>query len=279
MINQITNNSTETKAIEIINRSTLLGHEIDVYGSVDEPLFLAKDVAHWIEHSDVHKMVASIDEDEKVRNIVPTLGGNQQAWLLTENGLYEVLMLSRKPIAKQFKKGVKEILKTIRKTGQYNSFQVPKTFAQALMLAAKQQERLELQQAEIEEKKKQLEEQKPKVKLADVITANEQRYPLKELATLLAQRGVKIGSNRLRHYLRDNHYLGTRGDFNNLPYQKYVEQGLFIITETPYTNSFGYTYINRTVHVTGKGLEYFVNKLYKKTQIDENSVALKNKLS
>ena len=136
MTNQITKVSEQTNTIEIINRSTLLGHEIDVYGSVDEPLFLAKDVALWIEHSNARMMLASVDEDEKVVRIAYTPGGNQETWFLTENGLYEVLMLSRKPIAKQFKKGVKEILRTIRKTGQYNLFRVPKTFVQTLMLTA-----------------------------------------------------------------------------------------------------------------------------------------------
>lgn len=105
--------------LKVINKSTFLGKEIDVYGTVENPLFLAKDVAEWIEHSDAHKLVEMVDDDEKVRNIVPTLGGNQEMWLLTEDGLYEVLMLSRKPIAKQFKKGVKEILKSIRNTGGY----------------------------------------------------------------------------------------------------------------------------------------------------------------
>lgn len=142
MTNQITNVSEQTNTIKIINHSTLLGHEIDVYGSVNEPLFLAKDVALWIEHSNARMMLASVDEDEKVVRIAYTPGGNQETWFLTENGLYEVLMLSRKPIAKQFKKGVKEILRTIRKTGQYNSFQVPKAFTQTLMLVAKQQEPL-----------------------------------------------------------------------------------------------------------------------------------------
>ena len=99
--------------ISVISKSTFLGKEIDVYGTPEEPLFKAKDVAEWIEHSDAHKLVEMVDDDEKVRNIVPTLGGNQEMWFLTENGLYEVLMLSRKPIAKQFKKGVKEILKSI----------------------------------------------------------------------------------------------------------------------------------------------------------------------
>lgn len=123
--------------IKVINKSMLLGKEIDVYGSVDEPLFLAKDVAEWIGHSDVSMMVKNVDEDEKVTNNVCTLGGSQNAWFLTEDGLYEVLMQSRKPIAKQFKKGVKEILKTIRKTGSY-SVSKPLSQLEVLQMAVNQ---------------------------------------------------------------------------------------------------------------------------------------------
>lgn len=93
----------------IINSQNVLGKEFAMYGTFEEPLFLAKDVAKWIEHSDVSMMLKKIDDDEKVTNIVCTPGGNQNAWFLTENGLYEVLMLSRKPIAKQFKKEVKSV--------------------------------------------------------------------------------------------------------------------------------------------------------------------------
>lgn len=106
--------------ITMISKSTFLGKEIDVYGTAENPLFLAKDVAEWIEHSDVSTMMRNVDEDEKVTNNVCTPGGTQNAWFLTEDGLYEILMQSRKPIAKQFKKGVKEILKSIRKTGAYS---------------------------------------------------------------------------------------------------------------------------------------------------------------
>ena len=107
--------------LKIINEQEVLGKDFKIYGSIDEPLFLAKDVADWIEYdkSSINKMLNKVDEDEKVRNIVPTLGGAQEMWLLTENGLYEVLMQSRKPIAKTFKKEVKKILKQIRKTGGY----------------------------------------------------------------------------------------------------------------------------------------------------------------
>ena len=107
--------------IKVIKKSVFLGKEIDVYGTAEEPLFKAKDVAEWIEHSDVSTMMRTVDEDEKVTNNVCTPGGNQDMWFLTEDGLYEVLMQSRKPIAKQFKKGVKTILKEIRRTGSFSS--------------------------------------------------------------------------------------------------------------------------------------------------------------
>lgn len=107
--------------LKVLNEQEVLGKQFRVYGTVEEPLVLAKDVADWIEYdtSSVNKMLANVDDDEKVRKNVPTLGGMQESWCLTENGLYEVLMQSRKPIAKQFKKEVKEILKTIRKHGIY----------------------------------------------------------------------------------------------------------------------------------------------------------------
>ena len=100
--------------MELVCKQEVLGKEFKIYGTIEEPLFLAKDVAEFIEHSDVSKMMKSVDEDEKVKNIVRTLGGNQEMWFLIEDGLYEVLMQSRKPIAKQFKKQVKEILKSLR---------------------------------------------------------------------------------------------------------------------------------------------------------------------
>lgn len=102
--------------LKVINQQEVLGKEFKVYGTIENPLFLAKDVAKWIEHSDVSTMLRKIDEDEKVTNNVCTLGGIQKSWFITEDGLYEVLMQSRKPIAKEFKKEVKKILKQMRLT-------------------------------------------------------------------------------------------------------------------------------------------------------------------
>lgn len=110
------------KELTVIQQQEILGKPLTVYGDFENPLFLAKEVAEWIDYSEsnVSKLVAIVDEDEKVRNIITTPGGNQETWFLTEDGVYEVLMQSRKPIAKQFKKEVKTILKSIRKHGYYS---------------------------------------------------------------------------------------------------------------------------------------------------------------
>ena len=186
--------------LQIVKREIVLGKEFTVYGDFENPLFLAKDVAEWIEHSDTSKMLQSIDDDEKVKsvcdtNIIRTTSNKarntQEMWFLTENGLYEVLMLSRKPIAKQFKKEVKRILHEIRTTGGYT---VPRSFEEALRLAADQQKK-------IEEQARLIEEQKP---LAEGFTeyidrgrfcnfrdaANYYRVPQKELMDLLKSKYI-----------------------------------------------------------------------------------------
>ena len=125
--------------IQVLKQTELLGRRLTVYGTMQEPLFLAKDIAEWIEHSNPAAMLNTVDEDEKGIRIVYTPGGDQKVNVLTEDGLYEVLMQSRKPIAKQFKKGVKQILKEIRMTGGYIATQVNETpemiMARALKVA------------------------------------------------------------------------------------------------------------------------------------------------
>lgn len=112
--------------LQMIYNQEVLGKDFHIYGTVEEPLFLAKDVAELIDYSKTSKgnynisaMVRNIDDDEKGINIVNTPGGNQEMLFLTEAGLYEVLFQSRKPLAKQFKKQVKAILKEIRINGGY----------------------------------------------------------------------------------------------------------------------------------------------------------------
>lgn len=113
-------NIRKEQQLQVIDSRDVLGRRFEVYGTFEEPLFLARDVAEMIEHEDVTSMLRNIDEDEKMvlRLLSGELGGNPNKWFLTENGLYEVLFQSRKPIAKAFKAEVKKILKELRLRGR-----------------------------------------------------------------------------------------------------------------------------------------------------------------
>lgn len=174
-----------TEPIQVLSETELLGHKFTVYGTAENPLFLAKEVAECIDYAktsqgyyDVSRMVGTVDEEEKYLRTIFVDGRNYEMWFLAEDGLYEVLFQSRKPIAKEFKKGVKEILKTIRKTGGYIATKQDDTpeeiMARALTIAqatlAKREERLkqleaqtEQQQATIELQDKEIKEAAPKV--------------------------------------------------------------------------------------------------------------------
>lgn len=148
--------------IQILKKAELLGHEFSVYGTAMEPYFKAQDVAAMLSLTNVSDMVKRVDDDEVAKL---NLGGlNGEAWFLTENGLYEVLMQSRKPVAKQFKKGVKAILHDVRTTGGYiaaaNDATDEEIMAKALVIAqntiARRDERIKALEAQSEEQQKLL---------------------------------------------------------------------------------------------------------------------------
>lgn len=119
LLNIEENTVAEVKTYEIDYKQEVLGRSFKVYGTVEEPLFLAKDVAEWIEHSNLTMMLKSVDGDEKLVETMFSAGQRRDVTFVTEDGIYELLMLSRKPIAKQWKKEVKKILKNIRLNGGY----------------------------------------------------------------------------------------------------------------------------------------------------------------
>lgn len=140
--------------IKIMHKSTFLGKEIDVWGTFENPLFRASDVADWLHNTNVSNMVKKVDEDEVTKF---NLGSRQgETLFLTENGLYEILMLSRKKEAKQFKKGVKKILHEIRTKGGYLATTQNDTPATILARAMKVADEVI---AEHEKRIKELEEQ------------------------------------------------------------------------------------------------------------------------
>lgn len=181
--------------LEIIDQREVLGKEFRIYGDKENPLFLAKDVAGWIEHSDVSTMLRNIDEGEKVTNIVCTPGGNQEAWFLTEDGLYEVLMLSRKPIAKEFKRQVKEILKFIRRNGMY----AVKQMSQLEILAQATQALLD-QDKEIKRLSATQNEQAEEIKDIREIVALSPNDWRKETTNLINKMARNLGGNE---HIRD----------------------------------------------------------------------------
>lgn len=209
-------NSKNMNEIQVLQRTTLLGKELTVYGNAENPLFLAKDVAEWIEYdvSSLNKLVNTVDEDERLVGTLFRSGQNRQVWMLTESGLYEVLMQSRKPIAKQFKKGVKAILKEIRTKGGYMAVKSDDTpeeiMAKAILLANSTIERQKERISVLETEKNLVEEQNrlmaPKAAYFDNvlqseglittnIIANELGMSAKKLYKILKDLGVLYNQN------------------------------------------------------------------------------------
>lgn len=188
--------------LQVIEQREILGKQLTMYGDFEEPLFLAKEVANWIDYSEsnVSKLVAMVDEEEKVRNIITTLGGNQEMWFLTEDGLYEVLMQSRKPIAKQFKKEVKTLLKNIRKrmfspnyisgTSPYSIEDIVReTICQVVPIIIKELEDRTEREKQAEKEMEKL-EIKAKRKIERLICAGNHSYS--SIARILAMDGIEI---------------------------------------------------------------------------------------
>ena len=205
-----------TEPIQVLSETELLGHKFTVYGTAENPLFLAKEVAECIDYAktsqgyyDVSRMVGTVDEEEKYLRTIFVDGRNYEMWFLTEDGLYEVLFQSRKPIAKEFKKGVKEILKTIRKTGGYIATKQDDTpeeiMARALTIAnetlARREKRLkeleadnQHQQEVIEEKDAKIAKIQPKADFAEVAFKAEGKVDIGQAAKIL---NLGFGRNTL----------------------------------------------------------------------------------
>lgn len=242
----------------VIDEREVLGKEFKIYGDFENPLFLAKDVAEWLEMdiSNASRMLKNVDENEKVL----ARHNTTSATFLTEDGLYEVLMQSRKPIAKAFKKEVKIILKTIRQNGMYATDKLLDNPDLAIQAFTKLKEEREKRKAlEIEK-----EQNRPKVIFAEAVETSKSSILIGDLAKLIKQNGVDMGQKRLFTWLRENGYLIKRqGSDYNMPTQKAMELGLFEIKETAVTHSDGHITVNKTPKVTGKGQIYFINKFIK----------------
>ena len=229
------------------------------------PLFVAADVCRALEISKYRDAVSRLDEDERGSFEVDTPGGTQKMTAVTESGLYSLVLGSRKPEAKAFKRWIThEVLPTIRQTGGYVSDE--QQFVNTYLPFADANTKALFGQtlAQLRAANEQLERQKPKVLFADAVSAAHTWILVGELAKLLKQNGVDIGQHRLFQYLRENGYLiKRRGTDYNMPTQYAMERGWFEIKETAITHGDGHTSVNKTPKVTGKGQQYFINLFLK----------------
>lgn len=246
--------------LQVIEEREILGKQFRIYGDKENLLILAKDVANWIEHTHITHMLKTVDEDEKLNVTIVHAGQNREVTMLTENGLYEVLMQSRKPIAKLFKKEVKKILKQIRKTGGYIQVSQEESdeefLAKALLIA---QNTLKKKDELLKAKTKDLEE---KNRFINQIAASQNSILVRDLAHLITKHNMRIGEKRLWEKLREWKLISKD---STKPYQRSLEQGLFEVTEgAKTTNNSTFTYC--TTRVTGKGQEYIIKRLLKECE-------------
>lgn len=226
------------------------------------PCFVAADVCRALDIANSRDAVNRLDDDEK-NTVVLTDGnrGNPNVTVVTESGLYSLVIGSRKPEAKQFKRWIThEVIPTIRKTGGYvnNDDLFVNTYLPNADDTTKALFRSTLETIRTQNAK--LEEYKPKAIFADAVSASKSSILVGELAKILQQNGVAIGQNRLFAWLRNNGYLCCYGERYNMPTQRSMEMSLFEIKETTINNPDGSIRVSRTVKVTGKGQQYFINK-------------------
>ena len=227
----------------------------------DNIWFVAKNVTTALGLDRPSQSTRYLDPDEKGMCLVDTPSGRQEMITISEAGLYSLILKSRKPEAKQFKRWVThEVLPAIRRDGGYMvaKDETPEeTMARAFIIA---QSTIERQKARITQQSAQIEEMTPKALFADAVAASDGTCLVGELAKMLTQAGFKVGQNRLFKLLRDDGYLGKHGCNRNVPKQRYIEQGLFRIKETAVTHADGHVTLNRTPKCTGKGQRYFLAK-------------------
>lgn len=232
----------------------------------NEPWFVGKDVAEILGYSNPRKAILDhVKENHKMDGVTirDSIGREQSPVVIDEAGVYSLVMRSKLPKAEEFQEWVtSEVLPAIRKTGGYingsEAMSDEEIMAKALMVA---QKTIEANKERINKLEGDTERMKPKEIFADAVAASDNTILIGDLAKMIKQNGHPIGQKRLFEWLRENGYLIKRkgADYNS-PTQKAMELGLFRIKETAITHSDGHVSVSKTVKVTGKGQQYFINK-------------------
>lgn len=230
-----------------------------------EPWFVGKDVADILGYTDTAQAVRKhIDDEDKGVVEMTTPGGKQNMVIINESGLYSLILSSKLPTARAFKRWVtSEVLPAIRKNGGYiagqETLSPEELMAKALLVA---QKTIEGKDKQLTHAAEQAKLDAPLVHFAKGVTVSKTSILIFDFAKILRQNGADMGGKRFFAWLRENGYLVKRkGSDYNMPTQRSMELGLFEIKETVITHSDGHTTISRTPKITGKGQVYFFNKI------------------
>ena len=231
--------------------------EIRIIEVDNEPWFVGKDVAEVLGYSNPSKAINDhVDKEDKLNNETLSSLGQRGGWLINESGLYSLILSSKLPNAKAFKRWVTaEVLPTIRKHGMYATEELLSNPDIAIAAFKALKEEREARKALEAENK----EMQPLALFAKSVSASDTSILIGDLAKLLKQNGYTIGQKRLFDELRQRGFLMKSGSSKNLPTQRAMELGLFEVKESTINNPDGSVRVTKTTKVTGKGQVYFVN--------------------
>lgn len=218
--------------------------------------FVGKDVAEILGYADTDKAIRNhVDEEDKLTRQFSGSGQARSMVTINESGLYSLVLSSKLPSAKRFKRWVtSEVLPALRRQGGYMLTGENETPEQIMARA------LKIADEALKRKDAIIEEMKPKALFADAVGASDNTCLVGELAKMLRQNGVDVGANRLFERLRNEGFLGKYGSNYNVPTQRSMELGLFRIKETAIQHSDGHVTLQRTPKCTGKGQRYFIKR-------------------
>lgn len=219
-----------------------------------EPWFVLKDCMSILDLGNPTETVKMFDKDEfSTTEVIDSIGRRQQTYIISEPGLYHLVMKSRKPEAKEFQRWVThEVLPSIRKHGGYMAGQERMTPEQMALAS------MRWLQSKVDEQAKQLKAQEGKVLFANAVETARTSILVGDFAKILKSNGIDIGLRRLFAWLREHGWLiKAKGSSWNMPTQKAMDLHLFEVKETTISHSDGHTTINKTPKMTGKGQTYF----------------------
>jgi anti-repressor protein len=248
----------------------------------EEPWFVGKDVAAALGYKSIRDALARhVDGEDKGVVKHDTLGGAQELIVINESGLYSLVLKSKLPSAKSFKRWVtSEVLPQIRKTGGYIPIKqedseleimskailiAQNTLAQKDALIAKQNEMIQQKDQTIQIQDNTIQQQKPLVDFAVHVGKTDDLIDMMSMAKLVSNNGIKMGRATLFDWLRDNKYFFKKSGLKegNVPYQKYIDKGYFVVKENPLKLNSGRIKVTLTTYVTGTGQIYLLDKIKK----------------